>query len=192
MSEEVVLDKAKIIEEFLKSKDFIDIINGEKGKAVDNFQKEKLPTILESEFEKRTRLEEERNKKTPEQIALAEALKRIEKMELETAAEKREKLRLENKATAISRLSNKGLKIPENILDKFVSEEKDKTEEQLKSFEDFIDNYTAELKTEKIKSNNTFTPGGESTGGGTIPEPGEDATDEEFAAWYKANKSSKK
>jgi hypothetical protein len=184
MSEEV--DKKVIIDEFLKSKDFIDKINAEKSKAVDAFKTEKLDAIIESEFEKRMKLQEEKNKKSPEQIQLEEALKRIEKMEMETAAERREKLRLENKASALSELSNKGLKVPDSILDKFISEEKDKTQEQLKLFEDFISDYTSQIKTEKIKSNNITPPGDNSAGGNTIPEPGPDATKEEWKAYDKA------
>jgi hypothetical protein len=187
--QDVVLDRETIIKEFLESKDFIDKINAERGKAVEAFQKEKLPNIIETEFEKRMRLEEEKNKKTPEQIQLDEALKRIEKMEAETAAEKREKLRLENKAHAISELSNKNLRVPEAILDRFISEEPDKTKENIKQFEDFINDYTINLNKEKIKSNNTFVPGGEGGSGNTLQEPGPDASREELMAYEKARRS---
>ena len=186
---ELEIDKKAVIDEFLKSKDFIDLINAEKGKVVDAFQKEKLPSILDAEFEKRTKLLEEKNKKTPEQIQLDEALKRIEKMEADSLAEKREKLRLENKNRAFSEIANKNLKVPETILDKLISSEPEETTKNVKTFIDFIADYTSSIKTEKIKSNNAFEPGKDPSGGGSIPIPDENAT---VADWEKYHRATRK
>lgn len=179
------LNREEIITEYLSSKDFVDRLNAEKGKAIENFQKEKLPTILETEFEKRMRLEEEKKKKTPEQIALEDALKRIEHMEAASAAEKREKMRIENKLIAQSELSSRNLNIPEPILDKFISEEKEKTTEQIKLFTDFMDDYTTKMKSEKVKSNNTFVPGENKTSGGDVQTPGDKASQAEWENYFK-------
>ena len=187
-SETAVPSRQQIIEEFLSSKEFVEKINTEKTNAVQNFQKEKLPIILESEFSKRLKLEEERNKKTPEQLQLDEALKRIELMEANNIAKEKERLKAENKTNVLKVLSEK--KLPTDLLDFIVSDEEEKTNKNVELFTNMMDKWTTNLKEGFMSGNNTRVPGKDSISGNSGMEyPGDNASQAQLDAWYKATRN---
>lgn len=184
------LSRDQIIAEYLESKDFIDTINAEKGKAVESFQKEKLPAMIEEKKKEWTSALEESKKLTPEQQQLQEAMKRIESLEQEKIKAEREKLKIDNKAFATSYLSEK--KLPSDLVDLFISDDKDKTTQNLEAFATMMEKTLQGLKTESIKNNNTYVPGHDSTSGGGIQVPADGASRADWEAYYKAKREAER
>jgi hypothetical protein len=191
-SADTSINKEQIISEFLESKDFEKKIQGIKGDAVrtalEKYEAETLPKKQEewqSAFEKSKEL-------TAEQRTIKALEEKVAAMELADKQEKKQRLFAENKAHALSALTEKGLKVPESILDRFVSDEKEKTEQGLKEFADFMTNYTTELKSQSVKSNNVQVPGNKTAGGGGLTMPGENATQAELEAYYKAKRAAER
>jgi hypothetical protein len=177
---EPTLDKNEVISDFLKSKDFIDMINAEKGKAIESFQKDKLPTLVEKEIEAR-------NHKEPWQIELEQMRNKVTAMEQEKAKEVEARIRGEHKAKALKVFSEKNL--PTDLVDFLVSTDEEATNSNIEKAISVFEDFKATFKQDALKSNNTKVPGEVSTAPkGSIPEPGPEATKEEWKAYWKQTK----
>jgi len=182
-SADASINKEEVINEFLQSKDFIDLLNAKQGEAVNKFKKEKLPSILDEEVDNRMKAREH---KEPWQIKLEEMERKTNGLNEKLLEKERAELRAENKAFAVQTLSER--KLPTDLVDYLISDEKEKTQANLDKFASSIENYTQKLKQQILKGNNVEVPaeGTSSQSSGSVP--GKDASQAEWEAYYKKNR----
>lgn len=135
-------------------KQMIDFLNKEKGdagrQAIERFKEEQLPKILEETVSSRVEQEiEARNKKEPWQIELETERKARQKLESEIENERRQTMREKNKSVAASLLSDKGY--PLDFAEPFVSDDPEKTKEQIERFVERLDNVVSKRIQDAVK-----------------------------------------
>jgi hypothetical protein len=153
------------------------------SKAVEAYKEKGFKSAVESEVMKRL---EAKEKKDPMQIKFEE-MERKQNELLEKLAEKeRAELRAQNKATALQALSER--KLPTDVLDFFVTDEQEKTQENIEIFAGMMESYTQSLKQDSLKNNNVKVPGSGTEGGNHKNVPGENASQSEWEAYFKSQK----
>lgn len=155
------------------------------SKAVDTYKSKTLPLAVEEEVKKRV---ESMNTKTPEQIKLEEYDKKLAELTNKYQQKEREELIQKNKNYALKTLSEK--KLPTDVLDILISDEEEKTNNNLEMFSNMMENYTTNIKQEFMSGNNIKVPGRSEVMTANSDMPGEDATSKEWESYY-AKKYSK-
>lgn len=174
------INRDDVIKEFMESKDFIDLINAEKGKAVENFKQEKLPELVTKEIELR-------NHKEPWQIQMEEMQRKMAAIEKEKAAEVEARIRGENKAKALKVFSDKGL--PSDFIDFVVDVDEEKMNKNVELAVGVFENYAKSLKQGMLKDNNTHVPGKDETiSSSGLQVPGDNASQKEWEEYYRKKK----
>jgi len=140
-------------DEFRNSKEFIDFSNTFKGQVIETYSKEKLPELVNQRAEDVLR---ERENKTPEQLQMIELQKQIELLRTEKESETKGKLIQTNKSSALKSLTDSGL--PTDFVDFFVSDNEQKTNDNVKLFTDSMEKYLQGIKQDGLKNNNVKVP----------------------------------
>ena len=174
------LDQAMETEEFQKAmKSFAD---KEASRQVEAYKTNTFSKAVEDEVTKRI---EAKNHKEPWQIKMDEMEKKYTDLQSQVAEKERAELFQKNKNSALHSLQEKNITIPDNILDRFISSESEKTSENIGAFTGWIDEYTQSLKADKLKNNNVYVPGDKSSKTTNIQAPGEDASQSDWEAYFK-------
>jgi hypothetical protein len=104
-------------------------------------------------------------------------------METEIKQKEKNEMLQKNKNLALTTLSEK--KLPTDIMDFLVTDEQEKTKENIDLFSQMMESYTTSIKNNKMASNNTVLPGkDEVLTGGKIPEPAEGASKAEWKEYW--------
>lgn len=156
------LNKEELLKEYKSSDAFkedarkvlTDELNAFKGKI-----KEEMLGDVESLKKKAIEeYEESRKKLTPEQQKEKEYNERISKLE-QTLAEKDKRASiLENAKAAESLLKQKKINVPDSVLNRFVTEDVDKTTENVNELINYYEELTQSIKQQYLKSNNIKVP----------------------------------
>lgn len=174
--------KEMSFEELMKNEDFAkqlrSFADSESSKAVDAFKEKGFKKAVEAGVAEAL---EAKEKKTPHQIEVEELNKRLNAVETENQEKELKRLRSDNKVKAINFLKDKSL--PADLLDFLVSEESEKTDENINVFATMMENYGQAIKQGQLKENNTFVPS-DPGNGDSLQEPGEDASKEEWKEYY--------
>lgn len=133
--------------------------------------------------------EEQKKHKTPEQIQLMEMTQKMETIQNELAKERILKTRSNNEKLVLKGLTEKGL--PSGLSNFITADTEDDTLKNLENITKVISDYAQGLKSEQLKLNNIKVPSGENLSSGSIKEPGENATKEEWTAYFKAKDKEK-
>jgi hypothetical protein len=182
-SAESSINKDDIIKEFIESKDFADLLNKQKGEAVRKFQAEKMPTLIEEEFKKRS-------EKTPEQIKFEEYERKLTDMQRKLEEKEKAELRTVNKTKALKAFSDKGL--PTDMVDFLVDIDEEKTNKNIELAVGVFESYAQSLRKTEVKNNNTFVPGkNETPVASGLQVPGDDASQAEWEDYYRKKKKLK-
>lgn len=121
--------------------------------------------------------------KTPDQLQMIEMQKTMSAMKEELAAEKLAKIRSTNKNLALKGLSEKGL--PSGLSDFIITDTEETTLSNLDNITQIINDYQQGIKSENLKNNNIIVPTGDTTTLGTLKEPGDGASKEEWKQYWK-------
>jgi len=116
------VDAKTVISDFMRSQDYIDLINAEKGKIIENFRKEKLPGLIDEQVDIRIKAKET---KTPEQLKFAEYESQLADLKNKIGAKELIEKRSINKDSA--RVKFKEAKLPDSLLEFFVTEDEEAT-----------------------------------------------------------------
>ena len=156
----------------------------EARRQVDSYREKTLPGIVEDQV--RLKIEATQHKE-PWEIKIAELEANQEKLTLQLKTEERSKLVQKNKTKAMSLLAEK--KLPTDLVDFFISDEEEKTVNNIAAFSNVFENYEQELKQNFIKNNNTFVPSDNHTienTGLTMPPDG--SSQAEYETYYRAKR----
>ena len=153
MSEEKenTYDLNTLMENETFKKEFVDLLNKEKGEAgrqaIERFRESELPKILDQEVDKRI---EARSKKEPWQVKLEEMERQLaEEREIRKKTEL-QGIREKNTRLAMEVLSEKQL--PSNLVEYFVTEDPETTKENINKFVEVMENHTSRVKQNLVKS----------------------------------------
>lgn len=173
-------------EQLMKNEDFAKQIrsfaDSESSKAVDAFKEKGFKKAVETGVSEAL---EAKEKKTPHQIEVEELNKRLNAVETENQEKELKRLRSDNKVKAINFLKEKTL--PSDMLDFLVSEESEKTDENVNIFATMMEDYGQAIKQGQLKGNNTFVPSSPGNND-SLQEPGVDASKEEWKEYYAKQK----
>lgn len=172
------------VDELLEKEDFQKVMKSfadkEARRQVEAYKSNTLPKTVEEEVAKRL---EASKHKSPEQIKFEEYEKKLADMQNQLQQKERAEMIQKNKNFAIKTLSEK--KLPSDIIDFIVSDEEEKTVENINMFSSMMEKYTTSIKSEFMRGNNTFVPGKDTSGGGGITVPGDNASQAEWENYYR-------
>ena len=175
-------DKEQLFQEFLSSQKFKDILNAEKGKAVESFQKEKMPEMVQASVKAEL---ENREKKTPEQLALEETQREIKQLKQEREQERKALLLDKNKGTVLSTLKEKNLTPLQSLVDFVADSDDEATTTRLNTLVESVEKLLKQSNAGSLGSGKSEIPSNTSEGG--VNEPGPNASDQEWMDYYKEN-----
>lgn len=195
MSDEIKVDEAQSaesstveikLEDALKNPDFAkqlkSYVDSASGKAVEAYKDKGFAAAVDKAVESRIKA---RETKTPEQIKFDEYESKLAEMQSKIAEKELSEMRGKNKDLARGKF--KEAKLPDSLLDFFVSEDEEKTNKNLEKAMKALGDFRDEVKKGVLSGNNTVVPGKTVTTSG-LKEPGPGATKQQWADYWKQAK----
>lgn len=170
----------------LKNPDFTKKLNSfvdsKTTQAIKTYKEQGFASAVEKEVDNRLKA---RETKTPEQIRLEEAEAKLNKVLSDLAEKERSEMRLKNKDTARSLLTE--AKVPDEILDFIVDFDGEKTKENVSKVLEIFTKFKTNIVQTEFSTNNTSVPPTKKIVGNN-KEPAENASKEEWMAYFRNNK----
>lgn len=148
-------------------------------KAIETFKNGSFQEAVEKAAQEKI---EKSKEKSPEQLQLEEMRKTMEAMQAELEKERIEKIRTKNKNLALKGLNEKGL--PTGLSDYVIADTEEETLEKLNNITGIFSEYAQNIKSEVLSNNNTYVPEESTKTPGPLKEPGENASKEEWKAYW--------
>lgn len=115
---------------------------------------------------------------------------KMEAMDRQLAERATAERKAKSKTSALKELTDKGM--PTGLLDYVIADTEEATLEKVNGMSEIIEGYIQNIKSEKLKNNNTIVPTNEGTPSGGLEEPQEGASKQEWATYWKnKNKGAK-
>jgi uncharacterized protein (DUF885 family) len=124
------------------------------SKGVESYKEKGFTKAVEQEVEQRLKA---RETKTPEQIKFEEYEAKLAAMQDQLAQKERLEMRTKNKEAARAKIKEVG--VPDDLLDFVVSEDSEKTNNNLEKYIASLSNFKNQIKQEILKGNNIKVPG---------------------------------
>jgi len=172
---------ADLIKNEVFAKELQSYVDSQTGKAVDAYKVKGFQSAVDKGIEEKLKAQQN---KTPEQIAIQEAVAKTEALERKLA----EKDRVENqfKQKELYRKDLTAKKIPEDFLDFAINDDPEVTKANVSKILGIFESFESQIKQSLLTENNIKVPN--KTNGNGTKEPGPTATKEQWMDYYRTTK----